>query len=256
MDKVTQLATLLDNSRNQHKAISRITLEHPELTLEDAYNICYAGIDIRKHRGEQVVGYKMGLTSLAKQKQMNVSSPIFGVLTNVMRAENKGEISMKQFIQPKTEPEIAFILGKDLHGKVSEQEAIAACSGFCAALDLIDSRYLDFKFTLIDVVADNTSAGGFVLGEMMHPASIDLSSLAMNTIVNGEVTERGVSSAILGNPIHSLMMLSEMLAARGAYLKAGDIVLSGAPTPAITLKAGLSVTNATESLGSASFSCA
>lgn len=249
------IAAQLDQSLRQHKAIERITLKYPDLTLQDAYQICRAGILLRQQRGEKTVGYKMGLTSLVKQKQMQVSTPIFGILTDVMQVENNHDIDLLNFIQPKTEPEIAFILGKELSGTVTAQEAYAACSGICAALDIIDSRYIDFKFTLIDVVADNTSAGGFLLGPAQHPSTIDLANLNMNLIINNEIKEQGNSNAILNNPINSLIMLSEMLAEQGYTLKAGDIVLSGASTSAITLQPGLHVINQTEKLGEASLTC-
>lgn len=249
MDIYSHLATQLDNSILQRKAIERISLSYPDLTLSDAYQIRNIGIRLRESRGEKIVGYKLGLTSLAKQEQMHVSTPIFGVLTNVMQVKNKQAISLKNYIQPKAEPEIAFILGKDLRGKVSPEEAIAACSGFCAALDIIDSRYIDFNFTLIDVVADNTSAGGFVLGSIQQPGKVDLAKLTISLIGNNVSIAQGNSNAILGNPINSLILLSQMLTEQGSYLKAGSIVLSGAATNAMTLKPDLQVMNETENLG-------
>lgn len=251
MDTYSFLAAQLDNGLLQHKAMEPIVLKHPYLTLQDAYQIRNAGILLREGRGEKVVGYKMGLTSLAKQKQMHISAPIFGVLTDAMQIQNEQTISLKNFIQPKVEPEIAFILGEDLRGHVSLEQALAACSGVCAALDVIDSRYIDFKFTLIDVVADNTSAGGYVLGPIYNPSGFDLANLSMDLIVNDVIVEKGNSNTILGNPINSLIMLVQLLAEQGSYLKAGEIVLSGASMSAITLKPDLYVMNKTEKLGCA-----
>lgn len=255
MDDLSSLATRLDHSRLNIQAIPRLTLSHPDLTLDDAYRIQQAGIALREKRGETVVGYKMGLTSQAKQQQMHVSTPIFGVLTNAMRVENKQTILLSHYIQPKAEPEIAFILGKDLQGEVTAQEALAACDGLCAAIDLIDSRYIDFKFTLIDVVADNTSAGSFVLGPMQKPTGLDLANLSMDVIENKVLIEQGHSSAILGNPINSLIMLTRLLTEQGALLKAGSIVLSGAATDAKNLQPTLHFINRVESLGDVSLHC-
>lgn len=250
-----QLAKHLDDSRCNGKVTECLTVKHPELTLKDAYQIQQAGIILRERRGEIRTGYKMGLTSRAKQEQMHVSTPIFGVLTNKMAVANNDTILLTSLIQPKIEPEIAFILGKDLKGRVSPEAALAACSGICAALDIIDSRYIDFKFTLIDIVADNCSAGGYVLGPIIKPAGIELADLSMSIKINGSIAKQGSSSAILGNPVNSLVMLAEMLDEQGEYIKSGSIVLSGTSIGATDLKPHLSIANETERLGTVTVLC-
>ena len=125
----------------------------------------------------------------------------------------------------------------------------------CAALDILDSRYIDFKFTLADVIADNCSAGGYVLGPIIKPAKMDFANLKMNLKVNEVTVEQGVSSAISGNPINSLILLSQLLAEEKSFIKAGSIVLSGASTRAVNLKPGMSIANETEVLGCAMFRC-
>ncbi len=240
-------AKQLDHSLRNRQAIE--PLKNANLTLEDAYHIQKEGILLRLARGEKITGYKMGLTSQAKQTQMNISTPIFGVLTDQMEIKNKESFSITQFIHPKVEPEIAFILGKDLKGEVTMDQAWSACSGVCAALDIIDSRYIDFKFTLTDVIADNCSAGGYVLGPIKDPATIDLKNLPMDLSVNEVTVKKGNSNAILGNPINSLIMLARLLDAENSFIKAGSIVLSGASTDAIDLKPDLRIKNTAAGLG-------
>ena len=250
-----QLAARLDNSLLTNKAIECLTVKNPQLTVRDAYQIQSKGILLRQKRGEKIIGYKMGLTSSAKQKQMNVTAPISGVLTDKMQINDNQTISVNKCIQPKAEMEIAFITKNDLRGNVAADEALLACGGVCAAIEIIDSRYLDFKFTLIDVIADNCSASGFVLGPIIQITGIDFATLGMDFIVNQTVIEHGSSGAVSGNPVNSLILLVQQLTDQGLYLKAGSIVLTGTPTNAITLTADQHLVNKTETLGSASIFC-
>lgn len=252
-DLYTFFARQLADCRNRREAIEPITIKHPNLTLHDAYQIQKAGILLRETHGEKRVGYKMGLTSHAKQQQMQVSQPILGVLTDRMEINTEHSFAAKKLIHPKVEPEIAFILGKDLKGNVTLDEALAACSGICAALDVIDSRYIDFKFTLVDVVADNCSAGAYVLGPIKKATDFDLANLSLSLIENNVIIKQGNSNAILNNPINSLIMLAKLLAAENDYIKAGSIVLSGSATDAVTIKPGLRIANEVKGLGTAEF---
>jgi 2-oxo-3-hexenedioate decarboxylase len=195
----------------------------------------------------------MGLTSKAKMKQMGVHNPIYGVITEKMKLASGSSFGFQGRIHPKIEPEIAFLIGKDLHGKVSTEEALAACSGVCAAMEIIDSRYRNFNFTLPDVIADNCSSSAFVLGETIRkPSEIDLGNLGMILEVNGKPAQFGSSSAIYGHPAASLAELCAMLAEQDQSLKAGDIVLAGAATAAIAFEAGQEVRTLVQDLGSVS----
>jgi 2-oxo-3-hexenedioate decarboxylase len=232
--------------------IDKLTDQSP-LTLPQAYEIQENALKILYTRGDRRVGFKMGLTSKAKMKQMGVDTPIYGALTEKMRILSGTTFSLKGRIHPKIEPEIAFLIGRDLNGKVSAEEALAACSGVCAAMEIIDSRYKNFNFTLPDVIADNCSSSAFVLGETIKkPSEVDLSNLGMLMEVDGRPNQFGSSSAIYGHPAESLAELIAMLSQRGQGLKAGDIVLAGAATAAIPLVEGQEVSTSVQDLGSVS----
>lgn len=252
-DTIDRLAARLDEAVERATAIPMLTAEH-ELSLDDAYRVQRAGIALRKVRGEVLVGMKMGLTSRAKMEQMGVHAPIYGHLTSAMRCDDGGAFEKQAHCHPRVEPEVAFLLARDLEGPVSPAEAMLAVDGVCAALEVIDSRYQDFKFTLPDVVADNASSARFVLGNTLRRASeLDLGNLGMVMEINGQVSQIGSSAAIYEHPARSLATLANLLAEVGEKLKAGQIVLAGGATAAVALSVGDRVRLRVDGLGSASF---
>ncbi|RAL19993.1 4-oxalocrotonate decarboxylase [Lujinxingia litoralis] len=249
-ETIEALAEKVDEAARTTTPLTMLTAELPELTLDEAYTIQRASIARRLERGERLVGMKMGLTSRAKMEQMGVHEPIYGHLTSSMTLSDGATIAHGDYCHPRVEPEIAFIMGADIAGTPTPREALAAVSGVCGALEVIDSRYKDFKFTLIDVVADNASSTGYVLGTRVRPASeLDLGNLGMVMSVNGQVVETGSSAAILEHPARSLAALITMLHARGEGLKKGQVVLAGGATKAVALKPGDQVTLEVEGLG-------
>ncbi|MBM3275409.1 MAG: fumarylacetoacetate hydrolase family protein [Candidatus Sericytochromatia bacterium] len=199
---------------------------------------------------------KMGLTSLAKMRQMGVHAPIFGFLTDPMVESDGALIDMCRLTQPRVEPEIAFILGSDLRGPTTAAQAMLAVRGVCAALEILDSRFADFKFNLADVVADNASSAKFVLGSVVRPPDgIDAACLGIVMAINGKVVEVGSSAAIFEHPARSLAKLVNMLAAQGRGLEAGQIVLTGGATAAVAISPGDWVRLEVEDLGTVSFRC-
>lgn len=240
-EKVSKWANYLDAGMLEAHELERITAAEPELGLEDAYAIQQAGIRLREARGEKIIGYKMGLTSKAKREQMGLHAPVYGVLTDRMQV--RGNFHLKGTIHPKIEPEIAFLIGKQLSGKVTESDVLAACSGVAAALEILDSRYKGFKyFSLPDVVADNSSSAWFTVGEFRKDFSgLNLAALGMRMSVNGQLAQQAVSSEISGSPVQSVIQLCELLAGHGKVLPAGSIVLAGAATVAVQLEPGMTV---------------
>jgi len=235
------LARRLDDARLEGREVERLTLEVPDLTLEQAYRILDAGVVLRERHGERVVGLKMGLTSEAKRKQMDLGSPIYGVLTDAMQV--RAVFRMAGSLHPKIEPEIAFHFARGLQGRPGRDEVLAACTGVCAALEILDSRYRDFKyFSLPDVVADNASSSHFVLAERWTPAAgLSLGELELVMSVDGTARQRAKGSAISGDPVLSVVQLCELLDDRGLALPAGSLVLAGAATVAEPLAAGQTV---------------
>jgi 2-oxo-3-hexenedioate decarboxylase len=249
-EPIAALAQTVDEAARTATPIAQLTDGHPDLTLEQAYDVQRASIARRIERGESLVGLKMGLTSKAKMEQVGVHEPIYGHLTSSMQRSSGDELRMSEQIHPRLEPEIAFVLGDDLTGPTTAEAALRAVDSVCAALECIDSRYQDFQFTLEDVVADNASSTRFFLGETLaRPDEIDLGNLGMVLSIDGEVAATGSSSAILEHPARSLAALANMLADRGESLRAGQVVLAGGATKAFHVHAGQHVHLEVDGLG-------
>ncbi|WP_141324899.1 2-keto-4-pentenoate hydratase [Myxococcus sp. AB025B] len=253
-----ELARRLDDARRERREVPPLTNELPALSVPDAYAIQEEGLKLRLAAGERLVGLKMGLTSEAKRRQMNLDSPVYGVLTDKMRVQADGVVSLAQGIHPKIEPEIAFRTARELKGTVTRDEALDACESVFAAMEILDSRYRDFKyFSLPDVVADNASSSLFVLATQEHPPrAMDLTRLEMKMFVNDALAHSARSDAISGDPVLSLVQLCELLAKRGQVLPAGSIVLAGAATIAHMFQPGDRVKLVVEGLGSVAVSAA
>lgn len=238
------LARVLDEALVGRKEIQPLTKTYGVFDLAAAYDVQARGIELRKRRGERIVGYKMGLTSEAKRRQMSLGAPIYGVLTDAMRVE--GEVRTADGVHPKIEPEIAFVTARDLHGTITREEAFQALRSVAPALEILDSRFAGFKyFSLTDVVADNCSSWKFALGPQEKPRKVD--GLRMTMSVDGVKVQETDSNSISGHPLDSLVQLVAMLP---HPLPAGSIVLAGAATVAEPLRPGIEISLDVESLGS------
>ena len=254
-EKINDFAARVDQAAMSAETIPMLSLDGEELGLEDSYVVQRASIQRRLDRGESLIGMKMGLTSKAKMEQVGVHSPIYGHLTSNMLLEHGDSLNLKDHCHPRCEPEIAFILAKDLQGPVSAEEALEAVEAICPAIEVIDSRYRDFKFTLGDVIADNASSSRLVLGPArVKPDAVDLGNLGMVMEINGSVAQIGSSAAIYEHPANSLAELANLLAPLGQSLKAGWVVMAGGATAAEHLKAGDQVRLSVDGLGTAEFS--
>jgi 2-oxo-3-hexenedioate decarboxylase len=222
------------------------------LSVGDAYAIQAASIERRLGRGEHRIGMKMGFTSRAKMAQMGVHDLIWGRLTDAMIEEEGGIIDLSRFVHPRVEPEIAFLIGTQLAGIVTPLQAQAALAGVAPAMEIIDSRFENFRFSLADVIADNASSSGLVVGAWQPPGHT-IANLGMVMSFDGEPVQIGSSAAILGNPIRSLVAAARLVAQAGEVLSPGDIVLAGAATSAEALRPGVYVRAEVQSLGSVEF---
>ena len=251
--KIDEMAAILDDARLKARETERLTVKCSDLSLSDAYAIQEAGVAARVSQGEKIIGLKMGLTSRAKREQMGLHQAVYGVLTDQMQVRDE-VFRLAGSMHPKIEPEIAFTLGRDLSGHVTIEEAFDACNSVFAAMEILDSRFVGFKyFSLPDVIADNSSSAWFVLGkDQRSPKEIGLDALArmqMTMSINGKPAQSALSSEISGNPAQSIVDLCELLHSRGKILPAGSIVLAGAATQAVMLEAGMKVELVVEGLG-------
>lgn len=252
MADIAELARIVDDAARNAKAIKQLSAKAP-LSVEDSYAVQSASIKRRVARGEKRVGIKMGFTSRAKMIQMGIDDMIWGRLTDGMMFEDGDTISMADYVHPRVEPEIAFLLKQDLGWPVTGMEAMAAVEAVAPAMEIIDSRYKAFKFDLGDVVADNASSSGFVIGPWQS-VDVDISNLGMLMEFNGRARQIGSSAAILGQPFRSLVAGARLSAQAGEPLQAGWIVMAGGATAAEALSVGDYVRNTVQRLGSVSFS--
>ena len=251
MAGLEELAVVVDEAQRAARAIPQLTKDHPDLSVPDAYAIQALSVARRIARGEKRIGVKMGLTSRAKMVQVGVEEAAWGRLTDAMLLEEGGVLKKSAFVHPRLEPEIVFLLKKRLSGKVSALEAMSAVEAIAPAMEVIDSRYENFKFALPDVVADNTSSSGLVIGSWRSP-EIDIANLGMVLSVNGRPKEIGSSAAILGHPVRSLVAAARMTAEWGEALEPGHIVMAGGATAAHPASVGETIGLEVQNLGGVS----
>jgi 2-oxo-3-hexenedioate decarboxylase len=246
------LAERLDDAARDAHAVAQLA---EPITLADAYEVQRLSIARRLARGERRTGMKMGFTSKAKMVQMGLSELIWGRLTDGMLVDDAATIDIASYVHPRVEPEIAFLLARPLAGRVTLAEAAAAVGGVAPALEIIDSRYENFKFSLTDVVADNSSSSGYVLGAWSDPHT-DIANLGMILEIDGRPVAIGSSAAILDHPLRSLVAAARLAAAAGETLEAGSVVMAGGATAAEALARGSRVRLSVDKLGDVGFSVA
>ena len=254
MSIIKKLAEHLENCELEAQDTLKITEEYPDMDFEDAYAI-QDEIRARKiARGHAIVGLKAGLTSHAKMKQMGVTEPVFGFMADYYSVPEGGEVKVSELIHPKVEPEIAFVTKRALKGPGCHIGAVLAATDFLMpGIEVIDSRYRDFKFDLKSVVADNTSAARFVVGgQPASPASVDLRTVGVVLEKNGEPVALGAGAAVLGHPAAAIAALANNLGRRGMEIPAGTLILSGGVTEAVAVAPGDHVTLRVQGMGSTS----
>lgn len=248
---VAEAADILLRAESSGSEISPLTDLWEELDVATAYEVQAETLRRRVERGEHVVGLKLGLTSAAKQRAMGIDRPLLGWLTDAMVLA-AGDPIGSGLIHPRAEPEIVFVLAHKLAGPgVTAAQALSAIGSVCAGIEVIDSRFADFRFKLPDVVADNASSAQVVLGPVAVAANgLDLSLEACLFTVNGEVIDSATGAAVQGHPAQALVLAANMLAERGLALEPGWIVLTGGMTNAAPMPAGSSAVAEFTHLGS------
>ena len=253
-ETVLNLAEHLENAELEAHDVLKITDDHPDMDWDDAYAI-QEEIQRRKEaRGNKTVGLKCGLTSFAKMKQMGVETPVFGFVSDYMARPDGGEIKTSELIHPKVEAEICIVTRAPLKGPGCHVGAVMAATEFVLpAVEIIDSRYRDFKFDLKSVIADNTSASRFVVGGRARALDeLDLRTLGVVLEKNGEVVTMAAGAAVLGHPLAAVAMLANHLGAREQAIPAGTFIMTGGVTEAIAVAAGDNVSVRFQDLGTVS----
>ena len=215
-----------------------------DVIVEGDLAAAYAAQDIGTERaladGRRLVGRKIGLTSLAVQRQLGVSQPDYGMLFDDMAVPDGWDVPADQLIQPKVEAEIAFVIGRDLDDdRLTIADILRAVEFALPAIEIVDSRIADWKIGILDTIADNASSGLYVLGaspKKLEGLELRLCGMVMEQ--GGDEVSVGAGAACLGDPLSATLWLARTMARVGRPLKAGDTVLSGALGPMVTVKRG------------------
>jgi len=240
---IETIAQRLDTAWRTHTPIPPITESDSITDVGTAYAIQTHWTNMRLERGEKIVGRKIGLTSKAIQQQLGVGEPDYGTLwqSSFYPAKNsKVAIPARDFLQPRIEGEVAFLIGKSLRQSGITPEQVLDATEACAmGIEIVASRIADWRIKLVDTIADNASYGGFTLGawdtQMKDTA---LGALVMTIHHNGELAAEGLGAAALGHPAASTAWLANKLLEFGVSLEPGDIVISGGITKMLPVKAG------------------
>jgi len=237
--------------------IQPISASYP-LGLDEAYRIQQAVIEkkLASDPEGRWIGLKAGLTSRAKQKMVNIDEPILGQLlsSNVV---NGPALNLDGLNQPRVEPEVAFYFAKEATGREESEEELLDAIGYAfPALEILDSRFQNYKFQIQDVVADNASTARVVFGEgAFSPDREKLGCMNVSLLINGEVVESGATAAVLGHPLTSALWVARKWASMGRTIPAGSILMTGGITTAVPISRGDVVVGRYEGWGEISFHC-
>jgi 2-keto-4-pentenoate hydratase len=223
---------------------------------QGAYAVQHINTRFWQDAGRRIIGRKIGLTAKSVQAQLGVDQPDSGVLFHDMAIKHGGALPASSLLQPKAEAEIALILAKGIDNPRATADDVAAATDCAvAAIEIVDSRIADWKITFADTVADNGSSAYFALGQTRRKlAGLDLYSCGMVMEVNSAIASLGAGAACLGHPLLAAAWLARTLAASGAALQAGDIVLTGALGPMVAIRAGDDIRAVIGGVGEVAFS--
>lgn len=244
--QIEAIAARHEVARRDVRQIRRITLEHPQMTIDDAYACQQAWVNLQVGAGARVVGHKIGLTSRAMQRTMNIDEPDFGTLLDDMVHPSGATLRAADYCDPQLEVELAFVLARPLGGaSVTADEVLDATDHVVPALELIDARshrtdpHDGVTRTVRDTIADNAADAGVILGDVRFgPRQRDLRWVAAVLSCNGVVEETGVAAGVLDDPVLGVVWLARRLAGFGVHLEAGEIVLCGSFTRPVRCRAG------------------
>ena len=244
------IADRLIEAEDSRSAISPFTQANPFLSLETAYAAQALFYGRRLTAGERLVGRKLGLTSRVKQLALGIDSPVYGHLTSGMIVPFGEPLRLGTLISPKVEPELAFLMGRELGDHVGLAEVLAAVEAVMPALEIVDSRYRT-SFRLVDSVADNAGAARVVLGAQARPPR-ELTDLKLLGCVfrHPRGLDTATGGAAMGHPLAAIGWLARQLAGRGDCIRPGEVIMSGGLTSSVPLPANRTVRAEFDGLGS------
>jgi 2-keto-4-pentenoate hydratase len=248
---VAELADALWRAERDGAPIAPLTDTHPDLGTADGYAIQAHNVARRTAAGASVRGRKLGLTSRRTQELLGVTEPTFGVLLSDMFVDDGAALPLAGLVAPRVEAELAFVLADDVVGPaVTTEDALAAIGEVRPALEVVDSRIVDWRSRIADTVADNAGGARVVLGDSAAPvAGLDLRLLGVLLSRNGSPIDSGAGAAALGHPAAGVAWLANTLAGYGERLHRGDVVLAGALTRMVPVRPGDAYTGEFAHLG-------
>ena len=245
-------ARALYAARRNRAPIAPFTDQDPSLGMADGYAVQAELVKLILADGDTVVGYKAGLTSKPMQTMLGVGRPDYGPVLGSTIYRDGDDISAGRFIQPKLEAEIVFVMGEALRGPdVTVAQARAAVAGIAASMEIVDSRFADWRIKLCDTVADLASNGAVAISDTLVPLDgIDPRLIGMVLSRDGELVDTGAGAAALGDPAAVVAWLANTLADNGVGLEPGHLVMTGALHAAVPMRAGETYTAEFDRLGS------
>lgn len=245
-DTIAATARRLHLAEKTCTQIRQISLDHPEITIPDAYAIQKEWIGLKLAEGRKIVGHKIGLTSRAMQMSSQINEPDYGTLLDDMVFPDGGEIPHARFIVPMIEVELAFILKSRLEGEnVTLLDVLSATDYVLPALELIDARSqrIDPETKrprkVMDTISDNAANAGIIMGgRPIKPMDVDLRWIAALLYRNGVIEETGVAAGVLNHPANGIAWLAKRFAPHGIALEPGQIILAGSFTRPVTASVG------------------
>ncbi len=234
-DAVQTATRRLDEAERERRQVRMVSLDHPGMTLADAYRIQAAWMALKVARGRTAKGRKIGLTSRAMQQALGIDEPDSGVLLDDMFFPDNGTVPCSRFIALRIEAELAFVMRAPLRGPgCTVFDVLDATAYVAPALEILDTRIFrrdpatGAARTVLDTISDNAANAGIVIGgRPVRPHDHDLRWAAAICFKNGTVEETGVAAGVLNHPAHPVAWLANKLAASGEALMPGEVVLSG-----------------------------
>jgi 2-keto-4-pentenoate hydratase len=253
-EQIHREARELYRAEKDKSVLRPFTEKFPEIAPQESYLIQLALIELKKADGAKVVGKKIGLTSKAMQKMLNVDQPDYGHILDTMVLQDAAVFRAGELIQPKIEPEIAFVLDRELKGPgLTPMDVLSATRFVVPALEIIDSRIEGWKIKLCDTIADNASSARVVLGNSPRRVDqFDLKLVGMVLEKNGDIVQTGAGGAVLGHPAVAVAWLANAVGQFGVSLGAGEIIMPGALCAAVDVAAGDALRASFDGLGSVS----
>jgi len=243
---INDCATQLHQAEKSREQVRQLSLQHPEITIDDAYAIQRKWVEMKLAEGREVIGHKIGLTSRAMQQSSQIDEPDYGTLLNDMLFQDGGDIPTDRFIVPRIEVELAFILAKPLKGpNVTLFDVYNATDYVVPALELIDARSQSIDpdsgrpRKVFDTISDNAANAGVILGgRPIKPDALDLRWVSAMMYRNGVIEETGVAAGVLNHPANGVAWLANKLSPYDVTLEPGQIILGGSFTRPVAARKG------------------